>query len=226
MAVAERAVRRPQRVLGKTFAIESTVFTNESRQFGEILLRVDHGIKSDLTPKQKVDFIRACVRYAVLYGRIDILTKQLARQEELIREATDAHEGLRGIESKRLGVSVTDVPEIKITPDVVKVREAAGSAFPQFGTEQVVATVTVPEEVQPSGKTITADRIIEYARLGLLFLGMSPDTVETNAVFKRSMHVTDREALFSAVNNGLIPQTLLGAKTSKKVEVKPLPKVK
>lgn len=222
-AQSER-VRRPQRVAGKTFSTETTVFTDGSRQFGEVLLRKDHDVALNLTPAEKVAFIRTCVRYARIYGRIDILEAQLAEAEKIIRAMTDEHEGLRGIESTRLGKSVTDVPEIKISPDVVRVRKATGSAFPQFGTEQVVATITVPEEVQSSGETITGDRITDVLRLGLLFTGMDTDTVTTNASFKKAMHVTDREALFTAVNNGLVPENALGAKRSKKVEVKPLTK--
>lgn len=215
-------VRRPQRVAGKTFATQATVFTGESRQFGEVLLRLDHGTESDLTRAQQLRFIRACMKFAVLSGRIDILKTQLDAQEKIIREITDAHPTVFGIESTRLGKSVTNVPEVKISPDVVRVREAAGSAFPQFGTEQVVATIIVPEDVQPSGKIITGEKIIEFAELGLLFMGMSPDTVSTNASFKRAMHVTDREALFTAVNDGLIPEGALDIKKSKKVEVKNL----
>lgn len=215
-------IKRPKRVARKTFATEETVFKSNSRQFGEILLRKDHDAKLDLTPKQKLEFIRACVRYAVMYGRIDVLKDQLAKQEKIIRQSTDAYEGLRGVESQRLDVSVTDVSEVKLNPDVKNVREASGSAFPQFGTEQVIATITVPEDVQPSGETITADRIIEFSTLALRFMGMSKETIETNAGFERRMNVTDREALFNAVNDGLIPESAISAKKSKRVEIKRL----
>lgn len=216
------SIKRPRRVARKTFATEETVFKSSSRQHGEIFLRKDHDAKLDLTPKQKLEFIRACFRYAVLYGRIDVLKEQLIQKEKIIRQMTDAYEGLRGIESQRLDVSVTDVPEVKINPDVKKVREASGSAFPQFGTEQVVATIIVPEEVQPSGKTIRAEKIEEYVGLALRFMGMSEETVATNLMFQEKMNVTDREALFNAVNGGFIPESAINATKSKRVEVKRL----
>lgn len=222
-------IRRPKRVAKKTYATEATVYKSGSRQFGEILLRKDHDVELDLAPQGKIDFVRACVSYAVLHGRIDILEAQLEEKEEIIRAMTDGHVGLRGIESKRRGVSVTDVSEVRLNPDVTEVRKASKSAFPQFGTEQVNATITVPEEVQPSGETITADRIEEILRLGFLYMGMSRDTLETNVVFERAMKVTDKTALINAVNSGLVPEEAVSPKKSKRVEVKkltPAPKPK
>lgn len=215
-------IRRPQRVASQTFATEATVFTAESRQFGNVLLRKDHGTELDLTPQERIDFIRACIKYAKLSGRIDILQAQLIKLGEPIRQMTDAHAGLIGIESDRLGVSLSDIPKVEISPKPEEVREATGSAFPQFGTEQVIATITVPEEEQPSGETISAERIEEFVRLALSFMGMSKETIATNLGVLKKMKVTDREALFAAVNSGLVPKSALGIKNSKSVEVKPL----
>lgn len=221
-AVQAETIRRPRRVASQTFATEGTVFQEGSRIFGQILLRKDHGAELDLTPQERIDFIRACVRYARLFGRIDVLLIQLKKQEKAVRQMTNAHKGLRGIESQRLGVSVTDVPRVEINPDPAEVREAIGSAFPQFGTEQVIASIKVPEDKQPSGEIISAERIKEFVGLAVRFMGMSPETAKTNLGFERKMNVTDREALFNAVNDGLIPESALRAKPGKRVEVKPL----
>ncbi len=219
-------VRRPTRIAGKTFATQGTVFTANSRIFGEVLLRTDHGAEPKLTPLETIAYIRAVVRYAKLSGRINLLVEQLKKWEEVISATNADHPGLRGAELQRLGVSVTEVPEVGIKPDVKAVRTAAGSAFPKYGTEEVIATITVPEEPQPLGTVVSGDEVENYLRAAFLAMGMSDEAIETNTEIVRRMNVTDREELLRAVNEGLIPESAVKPKVTKKIKVLPLIKEK
>ncbi len=219
----EEGISRSRRIGGKTFPTEPTVFKANSRQFGEVLLRKEwYADLSEMTPQDRLKFIRAGMQYAVVSGRIDILLGQLEEHRKVMMDMESKYPGLRGIESMRRGESVTIVKETSIGPDPAVIRERVGSAFPQFGTEEVVATVTVPEDEQNGNKKLTADIIDEFLRLGVKFAGMKTKTEVTNVKVIRRMNVTDREALFEAVNDGLIPKSALKSRTQKKVEVRPL----
>jgi len=217
-----KKIARPKRIAGDTFATVETPFKADSRQFGEILLRVDHGAEIEITPTERVKFIRAAYKYAVLNGRIDILKEQLEELGKVIKALTEVHPGLKGIESGRLDVSVTDVPVIELKPDVVLVRKAAGAAFPQFGAENVTANFIVPEEPQKSGEVITGEGIAKMFELAVKFEGVDADTSKTNLKITRTMKVTDREALFDVANSGGVPIDALGIKKSTRIDVNPL----
>lgn len=219
------AIRRPIRIAGKTFATEPTNFTDRSRMFGKVLLRKDHEAGDiNLIPQERLAYIRKLVRFAKLAGRIDVMQAALDALGNEIMEFNAAHPPLRGGELFRLGKSVTEIPEVTSKPDLDRVREAAGTSFPKYGTEEVVLVAMIPEEPLRSGILLRGEEIEDELHAAFHDMGMNDAEIAKQVAVIRRMNVTDKEALYQAVNAGIIPEDAVNAVSKGKVKALPLPK--